>query len=308
MNAQYPYAQWGQDQNSVFFPHSTHHQKLATDATQAIRALFLLGSSDRDYTRIQDYLVHRYGGERHHYRVRRCSRVRFLIILPEFLDRQAVLREGEAWATSSNIAFSLYNHMEQWKVTPNPIRVYLRVLNYPYEFWHSTYFSMFTAGFGEALYADGENTRGIDRSTLRLTIKTYDPGLIPLRSILHYGNGWTQCRIEIIGGEMDDINPPRDYQGQTSGGSMEEVDGANERPVMTPESDTLLRQQLAEAHRRQMQPSPVSTNLRRGLAACITNRFTSLPGKPGLRHQENMPNNIIAGGVIPRRILARASA
>lgn len=272
MDPQYPYAQWSFDQNSVFFTDTPHHEKLVKDAAQAIMALFLPGSDDRDYARIQAYLVRRYGGERHHYRVRRCSRVRFLIVLPEYLDRETVMVEGRAWAESNNIAFHLYDHRVRWKVSPQPIRIYIRVINFPYEFWHPTYFNQFTVGFGEALYADGENTRGIDRSTLRLTIKTYDPCLIPYRSTLHYENGWTECRTEIIGWEMDDSNLPADYTGQTSGGSMEEVDSANEWGGMSPAGDTVLRQQLAEVHRRLTQPPPASANPQRELADCITAR------------------------------------
>lgn len=236
--------------------------------------------------------MHRYGGEKHHFRVFRYSQVRFAIVLPEYLDRDSVIGEIGAWTALNNIALYLPDHNQPWKIAPIPYRVYIRVLKYPAEFWHPMYFGLLTAGFGEVLYADGENTRGIDRSTLRLTVKTLDPCLIPYWAILHYENRWTRCRVEVIGWEEVDPHPPGDH-GHASGGSMEEVSGGNE---WSPGADSLIRHQLAEAHRRQLVTPPENNHFGQRTIAGNLPRCIQMVYKPGPQKLMNMPNPLPAMG------------
>lgn len=288
MSNHYPFAPWGQDQNYVYFPPSTFHHKLVKEANQTIMAMFLPGSVSRDYSIIQEYLVHLYGGEKHHYRVYRCSRVRFQIVLPEYLHRESVLGRIMAWAASNNLAFYTYDHIKPWNPTPTPLRVYLRVLNYPTEFWLPSYFCLLVAGFGEVLYADGDNTRGIDRSTLRLMIRTFDPSLIPSGAILHYENEWTRCRFEVIGWDADETYLPGDFQGITSGGLVDEVNGEYEWSSAPPGRDNLLRQQMVEAHRKIIPPSPATNQHHRSYKTINFSRsITCSPSVWGKDAQQN---------------------
>lgn len=134
------------------------------------------------------------------------------------------------------------------------------------------------------LYADGENSRGIDRSTLRLMIRTFDPSLIPTGAILHYEKEWTRCRIEVIGWDADKTYLPNDFQGKSSGGSVEEVNGEYEWPGAPPGRDTLLRQQMVEAHRKIISPTP-DTNQHRHYYKAINFSRPTVP-----MHEPCLPN------------------
>lgn len=115
-------------------------------------------------------------------------------------------------------------------------------MNYPNEFWHPSYFKILAAGFGEAIGADKENRRGTDRSTLRLTVRCFDPVAIPQTLTVHSENSWTTCRIDLIGWEIGDDDLPVGFDGPDRGGSMEEVPWEYEYPYRAPGEDRLIRQ------------------------------------------------------------------
>ena len=295
----YPYAPWGQPQTSVYFPSNIHRERLVNDAAHTIMAIFLPGAVDRDCTRIQNQLVQMHGGLRHHYRVTRCSRVRFFIALPEHLNRGAVMGALVPWANDNNIAFFLYDYTEPWKPTPIAFKVYIRVLNYPTEFWHHSYFNLLTAGFGEVLYADEANTLGRDRSTLRLSIKTHDPSLIPQTIILHCDNGWTRCCLTVIGWEANESDLPDGFEGPKTGGSMAEVNPEHEWSGLPNGGDEMLRRHMMDAHKDAMCRSPEQSDQGRRNVPIYLSQTMAGDGAPG-------PGNILietkpkiaAGGII----------
>lgn len=293
----YPYAPWGQDQSSVYFPSNIHRERLVNDAAYTLMVLFLPGSVDRDCTRIQHHLTSLYGGLPHHFRTTRCSRVRFLIALPEHLNRGMVLGALTPWANNNNVAFSLYDYTQPWKPTPISFRVYLRVSSYPTEFWHHSYFSLLTAGFGEVLYADQANTLGRDRSTLRLTIRAFDPSLIPSTMIVHCQNGWTRCRLAIIGWEADESDLPADFQGPASGGSMEEVDPDSETWHGLSGEDATARHLLLNAHRETMRQQPEHNTWWRSNATMAMTRPIAEAAAPGsAKSQLKTKRGAVKGG------------
>ena len=128
-------------------------------------------------------------------------------------------------------------------------RVYIRVHNYPINFWHHLYFRLLTSGFGELLYADDANLRGPDRANLRLTIRCFDPDQIPQLMVINSENKWTKCWITILGWEVDDESPlPGSYGGPKSGGTMLPADPLAQSLRFQPEADREVRQGLIGTH------------------------------------------------------------
>lgn len=145
--ANYPFVPYSPDLTYVYFPSSTTHDLLVDDANHTLMAIFLPQAADRDYTRVQDHLISLYGGQRQYYQVLRCSPVRFLVSLPQYLSRETVLEDIRKWGELSGVNFYLHDHTLGWRQAPTSYRLYIRVLDYPAEFWHPKVFQHSCSGF-----------------------------------------------------------------------------------------------------------------------------------------------------------------
>lgn len=62
------------------------------------------------------------------------------------------------------------------------------------------------AGIGTPLYVDRANTVDFDRATIRMTVQTSDPALLPPSIVVNLDNKWQRCPISLIRWEIGGIH------------------------------------------------------------------------------------------------------
>lgn len=238
-------------QGCVYLSKNEIHEFLVEGLNRTIQvgALDFNRNGGGSVQEVQRYLARRYGGQTDQYRQRRCSHNTYMIRLPLNLDRDQVITYANLWGILAGWEMSPWNMEQCAFLQPGGFKVYIKITNFPYEFWHPSFVQMVVAPFGDAEQIDNENLWGEDATEINVTVNCLDPKRIPPSSILPFGDEyWKECFIEIVGWEYN-YSPPE--EGRYDPGEEE-----NARDSLIAAHERMNR--LREQRRRNQTQSPNS--------------------------------------------------
>lgn len=148
---------------------------------------------------VQRYLVRRYGGPPKQYTAKRVYRNTYAIQLPPGEDKDRVVAQANIWGTMAGWEITPWDVERTAFLQPDRFKVYIRITNFPFEFWNPFFVHLVVAQFGDAEQIDSDNMWGDDRSAIAISLLCLDPKRIPFSSQIPFGTEfWKECFIEIV--------------------------------------------------------------------------------------------------------------